>query len=88
MVIFLSCFLALLSKVGAAGEDGGSAFASVLIAINVMLVVAVLLGVWFTVKQTVDNTYHDDGTIALVKAIQTVKQDTPNTPRSHVMDAL
>ena len=88
VVIFVSYFLALLIRVDAAGEEGRAALASVLIAINVMMVLIVLLGFWFAVRQTVDNTGSDDGTIALIKAIQTTEQDTVDTPGSLSLDAL
>lgn len=53
MVIFLSNFLALLIKVDAAGEGKRSALGGLLVAINVILVLAVLLTTWFTTQQQV-----------------------------------
>ena len=50
VLIFLSYFLALLIDVDAAGEDGRSILADVLVAINVILVLVVLLVPWFTVQ--------------------------------------
>ena len=88
VVIFLSYFLALLIKVDAAGQESRSALGGLLIAINVMLVLAVLSACWLTVQQTGGNSRDEDGTIALTKAIQTVEQDTTNTPGSNAMQVL
>ena len=85
MVIFLSYFLALLIKVDAAGQESRSALGGLLIAINVMLVLAVLSACWLTVQQTGGNSRDED---ALTKAIQTVEQDTTNTPGSNAMQVL
>lgn len=50
MVIFLSYFLALLIDVDAAGEDGRSALADLLVAVNVGLVIFVFLSPWCTLQ--------------------------------------
>ena len=75
LVIFLSYFLALLIKVDAAGADGRSALADLLIAINVILALAVFLACWFTVQQTVESSRDGDSTI-LARTVQTAEQNT------------
>ncbi|CAN0553939.1 unnamed protein product, partial [Ectocarpus sp. 12 AP-2014] len=55
VTIFLSNFLALLMKVDAAGESNRSILGGILIAVNVLLVVAVLASTWFATQQTVDD---------------------------------
>lgn len=60
MVIFLSNFLALLIKMDAAGEGNRSALGGVLVAINVLLVVAVLVTSRFAVQQSVDD-FREEG---------------------------
>lgn len=94
VVIFLSYFLALLVKVDAMGEHGRSAFAGLLIAINVILLLAVFVACWFTVKKTVDavqktadNSRDKNGIITKGVLIQAAEQDTTNTPGSCEMDA-
>lgn len=56
MIIFLSNFLALLIKMDAAGEENRSALGALLVAVNVLLVLAVLFTSWFTTQQTVDDS--------------------------------
>ena len=60
MVIFLSNFLALLIKVDQAGEGNGETLGALLVAVNVMLVVAVILTSWFSTQQQVDETKDDE----------------------------
>ncbi|CAN0338896.1 unnamed protein product [Ascophyllum nodosum] len=60
VVIFLSNFLALLIKVDQAGEGNGETLGALLVAVNVMLVVAVILTSWFSTQQQVDETKDDE----------------------------
>lgn len=62
MIIFLTNFLALLIKVDSAGEGSRDVFAGILVAINVLLIVAVLLASWFSTQQSVDD--HREGETA------------------------
>lgn len=56
VIIFLSNFLALLIKMDAAGEHNRSALGALLVAVNVLLIIAVLFTSWFTTQQTVDDS--------------------------------
>lgn len=56
MIIFLSNFLALLIKVDVGEEDNRALFGGILVAVNVLLVVAVVTSSWFTVQQSVDDS--------------------------------
>lgn len=60
MVIFLSNFLALLIQVDAAGEDNRDAMGGLLVAVNVMLVIAVIFTSWFSTQQQVDDARDDE----------------------------
>lgn len=82
VVIFLSNFLALLIKVDVGGEDNRAAFGVLLIAVNVMLVLAVLLTSWFAVQQSVDDHRDDDNAFNLAKTMLTAEQDTAKHARS------
>lgn len=64
VIIFLSYFLALLIKMDATGEANRSAFGGFLVAVNVLLVVAVLFTAWFAIRQMVDDSHDDDDTSA------------------------
>ena len=67
MVIFLSNFLALLIKVDAAGEGNGESLGALLVAVNVMLVVAVILTSWFSTQQQADEAKDDENTYNMIK---------------------
>ena len=81
MVIFLSNFLALLVKVDVGGEDNRAAFGVLLIAINVLLVLAVLVTSWFAVQQSVDDSRDDDNAFNLARTMLTAEQDTAKHAR-------
>lgn len=59
MIIFLSNFLALLIKVDAGEAGNRDVFGGFMVAVNVMLVLAVLVTSWFATQQSVD--YSRDG---------------------------
>lgn len=60
MIIFLSNFLTLLIKVDVGEEGNRALFGGVLVAVNVLLVVAVIASSWFTVQQSVDGSRGDE----------------------------
>lgn len=74
MVIFLSNFLALLIQVDAAGEDNRDAMGGLLVAVNVMLVIAVILTSWFSTQQQVDDARDDEN-------VYTTAMDVVNADR-------
>lgn len=82
MVIFLSNFLALLIKVDVGGEDDRAAFGVLLVAVNVLLVLAVLLTSWFAVQQSVDDSRDDENAFNVAKTMLTAEQDTAKLARS------
>lgn len=59
MVIFLSNFLALLIKVDATGESNKNILGGIMVAVNVLLVAAVLFATGFATQQSVQD--HRDG---------------------------
>lgn len=81
VVIFLSYFLALLVKVGVAREGFISALGGMLVAINVILVLAVLFASWFTVQPSTDSSRDEEDTVPLANAMLTVQQDTTKSTR-------
>lgn len=83
MAIFLSSFLALLTNVDVAGEGLLSALAGILVAINVLLVLAVLFAPWFRVKPPVGNSCETDNTLTFATAMLTAQRDTNNSTRPY-----
>ena len=81
MVIFLSNFLALLIKVDAAGEENRAALGGILIAMNVLLILAVLATSWFATQQSVDDHREEESSLALAKTMLTFEQRTGDTAR-------
>eukprot|EP00903_Cladosiphon_okamuranus_P020453 g18773.t1 len=67
MIIFLTNFLALLIKVDSSSEGSRDVFAGILVAINVMLILAVLATSWFATQQSVDD--HMEGETAFNVAV-------------------
>ena len=67
MVIFLSNFLALLIKVDAAGDGNGAVMGGLLVAVNLMLVAAVIATSWFSTQQEVDDARDDENRYSMVK---------------------
>lgn len=59
-MIFLSYFLALLVKMDAMGEANRCALGGVLVAVNVLLILAVLWTAWFAIRQVVDDPDDED----------------------------
>ena len=49
-------------------------FGGVLVAINILLVLAVLLTSWFAVQQSVDDSRGEDNTLTIAKAMLTAEQ--------------
>lgn len=78
MVIFLSNFLALLIKVDAVSEDNAPALGGLLVAVNVLLVLAVLFTSWFSMQQSVDDSRDDENTFTLARAMLTAEQHAAN----------
>eukprot|EP00752_Nemacystus_decipiens_P008151 g7290.t1 len=81
VVIFLSNFLALLIKVDAAGEENRAALGGILIAMNVLLILAVLATSWFATQQSVDDHREDESALALAKTMLTFEQRAADTAR-------
>ena len=76
MIIFLSNFLALLIKVKAGEESNRAAFGALLVAVNVLLVLAVLVTSWFAVQQSVHDYREEENSFAIAKTMLTAEQDT------------
>lgn len=81
MVIFLSNFLALLIKVDAAGDGRRDALGGLLVAINVILVLAVLFTSWFATQQAVDESREENETLALAKTMIIAEQTAADNVR-------
>lgn len=81
MIIFLSNFLALLIKVQAGEETNHAAFGTLLVAVNVLLVLAVLVTSWFAVQQSVDDHRDGENSLAIAKTMLTAEQDTARHAR-------
>lgn len=62
VVIFMSYFLALLIKMGAAGEANRSALGGFLVVVNVFLVLAVLSAAWVATRRMGDNSHEEGNT--------------------------
>lgn len=86
MVIFLSNFLALLIKVDAAGEGNRAALGGILIAVNVLLILAVLATSWFATQQSVDDSNDEESSIGLAKTMLTFDQRPTGTARANPED--
>eukprot|EP00903_Cladosiphon_okamuranus_P020452 g18772.t1 len=81
VVIFLSNFLALLIKVDATKDENRDALGGILIAMNVLLILAVLATSWFTTQQSVDDSREEDESVTLAKTMLTMEHRTANTTR-------
>eukprot|EP00903_Cladosiphon_okamuranus_P012166 g11413.t1 len=81
VVIFLSNFLALLIKVDATKDENRDALGGILIAMNVLLILAVLATSWFTTQQSVDDSREEDESVTLAKTMLTLEHRTANTAR-------
>lgn len=79
VVIFLSNFLALLIKVDAAGDGNRAALGGMLIALNVLLILAVLATSWFTTQQSVDDHREEESSLALAKTMLTFDQHSADS---------
>ena len=88
MVIFLSNFLALLITMDAAGEDNRSALGGILVAINVLLILAVLVTSSFTVQQSVYDCREEDENLAFtVRPCWQPSKISARAPGSHANEA-
>ena len=67
MIIFLSNFLALLIKVDAGEDSNRAAFGVVLVAVNGLLVAAIIVTSWFAVQQSVNDS-REEGKMSFVLA--------------------
>lgn len=79
MVIFLSNFLALLIKVDAGEEGDRAVFGGLLVAINVLLILAVVLTSWFAVQQSVDDFRGEHNSLTIATAMLTAEQYAANS---------
>ena len=61
-MIFMTYFLALLVKMGAAGEANRSAIGGFLVAVNAFVILAVLCTAWFAISRMGNNAEHEDET--------------------------
>ena len=77
----MSNFLALLIKVDAAEVTDSAVFGGVLVAVNLLLVLAVLVTSWFAVQQSVDESHGEDSTLAVAKAMLTAEQYAAESAR-------
>lgn len=68
-------------KVDAAGESNRSILGGILIAVNVLLVVAVLASTWFATQQTVDDNREGENAFAVAKAMLTHEQVVAQSKR-------
>ena len=64
-MIFLSNFVGLLIKVDAPGKDSRNVLGALLVAINVVLVLAVLVTSWFTTQQQVIRSIPNGGVLTM-----------------------
>ena len=81
VIIFLSNFLALLIKVDAGEEENREIFGALLIAVNVLLVLAVLVTSWFATQQSVDDHREGENSFTVAKTILTAEQFAANNAR-------
>lgn len=73
-MIFLSNFLALLIKAGAAGEGNRAVLGGILIAVNVFLILAVLFASWFATQKMVDDNRDGESGFAVARTMLTHEQ--------------
>lgn len=81
-MIFLSNFLALLVKVDAAGSGRRDVLGALIVAVNVVLVGAVIVTSWFTTQQSVDDSRGEDNSFALAKSMVTAERLAANSVRT------
>lgn len=74
MVIFLNNFLALLTTVDGTGEDNQFAIGGLLVAVNVLLVIAVFLTSIFNAQQSIADSGDDDDTFNMARTMLTTGQ--------------
>lgn len=79
VVIFLSNFLALLVKVNATGEGNQETLGGLMVAVNILLVLAVLCTSWFSAQQTVDDSRGNDSVFATAKDMVTIDRLSSTT---------
>lgn len=72
MIIFLSNFLALLIKVDAAGESNRNILGGLVVAINIVLVLAVLITTWFSTQQQVDDSRENENMFTMATTMAKV----------------
>ena len=73
-MIFLSNFLALLIKVNTAGEGNRDFLGGIMVALNSLLILAVLFSTWFATQQSVDDSRDEENPVALAKTMLTFEQ--------------
>lgn len=81
MVIFLSNFVALLIKVDAAGEENRAVLGGIMIAVNVLLILAVLSASWFATQQMVDDQRNGESAFAVARTMLTHEQLVADSKR-------
>ena len=81
MIIFLSNFLALLIKVDAGEKSNRNVFGALLVAVNVLLVLAVLVTSWFATQQSVDDHREGENTFNMAKTMLTAEQYAASSAR-------
>eukprot|EP00903_Cladosiphon_okamuranus_P012164 g11411.t1 len=81
VVIFLSNFVALLIKVDAAGDENGEVLGAIMIAVNVLLIVAVLSASWFATQQMVDDQRDGESAFAVARTMLTHEQQVADSMR-------
>lgn len=81
VIIFLSNFLALLIEVDAGEKRNRALFAGFMVAVNVLLVLAVIMTSWFAVQQSVNESRAKDNTLTIAKAMLTVEQYAAESAR-------
>lgn len=81
MVIFLSNFLALLIKGDAAGESNRDMLGGLVVAVNIVLILAVLFTTWFSTQQQVDDSRDNENIFTTAKTMAKIA-DRRVTPDS------
>eukprot|EP00752_Nemacystus_decipiens_P008148 g7287.t1 len=82
VVIFLSNFVALLIKVDAAGEENRAVLGGIMVAVNALLILAVLSASWFATQQMVDDQRNGESTLAVARTMLTHEQMVADSKRS------
>ena len=77
----MSNFLALLIKVDAGEEGNRAAFGTILVAVNVFLVLAVLASSWFATQQSVDDSREEENPLTIAKTMLTAEQHGDSNAR-------